>query len=171
MMIGFRIQGFDILPDIIGYLFFASAFNSLASSSTYFDTAKKYNIFMIILSIFSIYQVPAQSGEIYFGSLGILSIPVGITALILNLVVVYYLFMGLKDMAEKREQTELAKESDEKWNQYKILQIASLLSFALIFIPVLGIVYIIGLFVMSIIIAIKILGFLKRYKERFNTLV
>lgn len=170
IMLSFRIQGFDILPDIIGYLFFASGFIELTSSSTYFSIAAKYNIPMIILSIFSIYQTPVQGGGINLGPLGIFSIPIGLASFGLNLLVVYNLFMGIKDMAEKQEQFDLAKESNERWNQYKMLQIAVLFSYILIFLPPLAIVYIVVLFVIAIILAIVIIGFLKRCSENLNKL-
>ena len=169
-MLSFRIQGFDILPDIVGYLFFAAGFSNLVSSSNYFSIATKYNIPMIILSVFSVYQSPAQGGGINLGILGIFSIPIAIASFVLNLFVVYNLFMGIKDMAEKREQFDLVKESDEKWNQYKLLQIAVLCSFIFIFIPILGVLYIIAMLVISIIITIVILGFIKRCNESLSTL-
>lgn len=170
IMLSFRIQGFDILPNIVGYLFFAAGFSSLVSSSNYFSIAAKYNIPMIILSVFSIYQSPAQGGGIQLGILGIFSIPIAIASFVLNLLVIYNLFMGIKDMAEKGEQFDLANESDEKWNQFKMLQIAALCSFIFIFIPLLGVLYIIGILVISIIITIGILGFIKRCNERLSTL-
>lgn len=161
IMLGFRIQGVDILPDIVGYLFLASGFNDVISSSSYFSTAAKYNIPMTILSIFSIYQRPVQGTGIDLGPMGIFSIPIAIASFILSLLVMYNLFMGIKDIAEKQGQSDLANESDEKWNQYKMLQFAVLFSFILIFIPFLGLVYIIVLIVLSIILMIGILGFLK----------
>jgi hypothetical protein len=165
IMFGFRIQGFDILPDIVGYLFFASAFSDFTSSSTYFKEAAKYNIPMIILSVFSIYQRPAQGVGIHLGTFGIFSIAIAIAMFVLNLLVVYNIFMGIKDMAKKQEQSGLVIESEEKWNQYKLLQIAFLCSFILVFMPLLGIVYIFVMFVITIIIAVGILGFLKRCGE------
>ena len=162
IMLSFRIQGFDILPDIVGYLLFASAFRKLISSSTYFSTAAKYNIAMIILSALSIYQRPVQGGGIHLGMLGMFSIPIAIVAFVLNLLVVYNLFMGIKDMAEKGQEFDLMNESNEKWNQFKMLQIASLFSFVFIFIPLLGVIYIIGIFIATIIILIGVLGFLKK---------
>lgn len=170
IMLSFKIQGFDILPDIIGYLFFASGFRQLLLNSTYFSIAAKYNIPMIVLSLFSIYQSPVQGGGIQLGALGIFSIPIAIASFVLNLIVIYNLFMGIKDMAEKRELYDLVKESDEKWNQYKLLQIAVICSFILIFIPFLAIVYVIVIFIISIIITISILIFIKRCSESLSTL-
>ena len=168
IMFSFRIQGFDILPDIVGYLLFASAFSQLTSSSNLFSIAAKYNIPMIILSVFSIYQRPVQGGGVHLGMFGILSIPIAIAAFILNLLVAYNLFMGIKDMAEKRQEFDLVNESNEKWNQFKMLQIASLFSFIFILIPLLGVLYIIVIFIAAIIITIGILGFLKRCSEKLN---
>ncbi len=165
IMLSFRIQGFDILPDIVGYLLFASGFSQLISSSNYFNIAAKYNIPMIILSIFTIYQVPAQGGGIQLGLLGIFTIPIAIASFVLNLLVVYNLFMGIKDMAKKQEQSDFVIESQEKWNQYKILQIASICSFIAIFIPLIGVLYIIAILVISIVLTISILGFIKRCSE------
>ncbi|MGH4123861.1 MAG: hypothetical protein ACREV6_13120 [Clostridium sp.] len=102
--------------------------------------------------------------------MGIFGIPLAIASFVLNLLIVYNLFMGIKDMAEKREQSDLVKESDEKWNQYKLLQIAALCSFFFVFIPLLGVLYIIGILVASILIIIGIMGFIKRCSEILNTL-
>ncbi|MBC8062387.1 MAG: hypothetical protein H7Y18_17200 [Clostridiaceae bacterium] len=162
IMLSFRIQGFDILPDIVGYLFLASGFSTLISSSSYFSIAAKYNIPMIILSLFSIYQNPVQGPGIQLSPLLIFSITIAIASFVLNLLVIYNLFMGIKDMAEKQDQSDLMKESDERWKQYRLLQIAILFSLILIFIPVLALVYIIVLFILSIILTIGILRFLKK---------
>ncbi|MBU3143842.1 hypothetical protein [Clostridium sp. CF012] len=168
IMLSFRIQGFDILPNIVGYLFFASGFSQLISSSNYFNIAAKYNIPMIVLSIFTIYEAPAQSGGINLGLLGIFSIPIAIASFVLSLLVVYNLFMGIKDMAKNQEQSDLVLESEEKWNQYKLIQIAAVCSFIFIFIPLLGVLYIITILVISVIITIGILGFIKRCTERLS---
>lgn len=162
IMLNFRIQGFDLLPDIIGYLFFASGFKDLSSKSPYFITAARFNIPMIILSIFSIYQAPVQGGGIHFSSLGIIGIPIMIASFILDLLVVYNLFAGIKDMANKTAQADIEEEADSKWNIYLILKLASLLAFAVIFIPGLAIFYLIGLLAAAIIIAMHIAGFMKR---------
>jgi len=168
VMLSFRIQGFDIFPNIGGYLFFAPGLRQLISSSEYFNIAAKYNFPMIILSIFAIYQVPAQSGGFNLGLLGIFSIPIAIASFVLNLLVVYNLFMGIKDMAKKREQSDFVIESEEKWNQYMLLQIASVCSFIVIFIPIIGVLYIIAILVISIVLTISILGFIKRCNESLS---
>ncbi len=170
IMINFRIVGVDILPDIVGYIFLASGINELIPNSSFFNKAAKYNISMLILSIFSIYQIPAQGGGINLGVLGIFSIPIAIASFILNLLLVYSIFMGIRDMSENLEQYDLMEEAEKRWNQYKTLQIALLFSFIVIFIPLLSLVYIVVIFIAAIILTIKILGFLKRCSENLSIL-
>lgn len=169
IMLSFRIQGFDILPDVLGYIFLASGFSALSSSSDYFRSAAKFNIPMIFLSLLSIYQGTAQNGQVNFGPFGLLGIPIAIASFILNLLVFYNMFIGIQDMANKQELYPLAQEAEKRWNQYKWLQIAMILSFILFFIPPLAFIYLIVLVILAIILAIVILGFLKRCDQFLNT--
>lgn len=165
IMIDFKLQGFDVLPDIVGYILFAIGFGILAANSEYFSKASSFNIPMIIISVLSIYEKPAQGGGIQIGSFGAIGVLIGIASLVLNLLVIYNLFMGIKDMANQREQGDLYVEADKKWNQYLILQIAAFGAFVLIFIPVIAFVYIIALLIAAIIFTISIMGFIKRCGE------
>ncbi len=165
IMLGFRIQGFDILPDIVGFLFFASGFSNLSPHSDYFIKAAKYNIPMVILSIFSLYQDLSHGEGL---NLGLLGIPLSIISFVVCLLVVYYLFMGVKDMAIKKEQLDIALESNEKWNEYVILQIAVLLTFIMLFIPALAFIHIFLILIISIIFTIRITGFLKKCSQTLS---
>ena len=86
-------KAFDVLPDFVGYLLFASGFGILAANSMYFKKASKLNIPMIILSIFTIYERPKQEPGINIDLLGSI---VGIVSLILGLLIIYYLLQELK---------------------------------------------------------------------------
>lgn len=162
IMINFRIQGVDILPDIIGYVLFSISFSILAPQSIHFKKAMNFNIAMIILSIFSIYQQPAQGGGVQFGPFGFFGILISIASFILNLLVIYNLFMGIRDMAEEREQSDISLEANKRWDQYLLLQIAGILTFIVIFIPPLAVVYLIAMFIASIVLTVILMGFMKR---------
>lgn len=168
IMIGFRIQGFDIFPDIVGYILFAFGFSNLGSSSNYFIKAARYNIPMIVLSIFSIYQPTVQGGGIQPEPLGLVGILLSIASFILNLLVVYNLFKGINELEYSQGNTELALESDRKWSQYLMLQLAVLFSFIIIFIPFLAILYMIAMLIASIAVLIVIMGFIKRCMDSIN---
>lgn len=165
IMLSFRIQRIDILPDVIGYILFAIGFKELEEHSSYFAKAFKYNLPMLLLSVLSIYQVPAQEPGINFGPFGKFGILITAACFTLNLLIVYNLFMGIRDMAESRENIDIADRATEIWKHYRLFQIASLLVFAVIFIPALAIAFVFVLFVLSIALLIAILGFIKKSKE------
>lgn len=166
-MIDFKISGFDILPDIVGYVLFAMGFSILEQYSTYFSKAKYFNIPLLILSIFSIYEKPQQVSGIQIGSLGIFGIVIGIVSVILSLLAIYNLFLGIKEMAEKHGASAVYQLADRRWNQYIILQMLILLALMLIFIPLLAIAYIIFLLFISIAFTVLLMQFMK---ECGNTL-
>jgi hypothetical protein len=171
IMLSFRIQGVDILPDIVGYILFAIGFSSLSTRSDYFKTAGNYNIPMIILSLFSIYQAPAQAQNVASGGGILLSFLLGAATMILNLFIAYNLFMGIREMEKQRKQDALALEATQRWDQFKMLQIASMCAFIVMLIPGINLIYLIILIVASIVILIRILGFLSRCDEDMNKIV
>ncbi len=99
----------------------------LAENSIYFVKARNYNITMIFLSLFSIYQQPGQGSGIQLGLLGLFSIPIAILLMVLSTLVVYNPFMGVKEMAKSREQIDIYTEANTRWKQFLCWQWHSLL--------------------------------------------
>jgi len=167
VLIDFRLQGIDIFPDIIGFIFFANGIKLLMEQSPFFNKALPYNYFMVVLSIFSIYDAPINGGgvNIQLGSLGPFAILIGIASFILTLLAVYNIFMGIKDMGQKKENSYISEEASNRWSQFLYLQIAGMFSFILIFIPIFAIIYIIALIIINIIYAINVLEFMKKCQE------
>lgn len=159
VMLDFKIQGFDILPDIVGYAFFAFGFSALLLKSLHFKTAKDLNVVMLILSIFSIYEPSVQDGT---NPLGLLGIIIGIASAVLNLLIVYNLFMGIKDMAREQGRIYIVEEAGKRWNQYLIIAVSGICSFVFIFALPLFALFVFALFIFSIIVAIAIMNFMKR---------
>ncbi|GAE05899.1 hypothetical protein [Paenibacillus sp. JCM 10914] len=108
ILFNFRIQGVDILPDIIGYILFAMGFQALAGYSEHFAKGKIFNLVLVFLSVFTIYQQPNQGEETQINPIGII---MGVVTLVLLLVVVYRLLMGIKDMASSRNRSDIMKEA------------------------------------------------------------
>jgi hypothetical protein len=168
VLIDFRFNGFDILPDIIGYAFFAAAFHVLADRNFHFSKARSYNIIMLILSVFSIYERPAQNTEglnIQVDPLGFL---IGIASLIFSLLVLYHLFMGIKHMADEVEESSISAEAEQRWKQLLYLQIAGFGTILLIFVPPVAIVTLIILLVISIALTVNCMKFMTRCGEFFT---
>jgi hypothetical protein len=162
VMIDFRFQGVDILPDIIGYFFFAAGLAALASANSCFEKAKSLNTFMIVLSILEIYEKPVQVSGINFGVFGPIGFIIGIAATILNLYVIYNLFMGIRNLAREQDKMLISEEAERRWTQYLMLQLSSLFIIILVVIPPLAVIALIALFIFLIILTVIILGFMKR---------
>ncbi len=161
ILINFRIMGVDILPDFIGYSLFFMALGELEENNYRFSTAKNLSILMIITSLFTIYEVQSQRGifSTPFGGFGIL---ISIAAFIIMMILIYNLFMGIRDLAMQRNMNEIACEAEERWRGYMWLQMAIFIAFILIFIPFIGLLYVIGLFIAAIVIAVQIMKFMNK---------
>lgn len=165
IMINFRIIGFDILPDPIGYVLFFLGFKELSSKSNYFIKGRNFSIIMAIVSIFNIYQTPPNSNGAGFIKLGALEkfvIPIGIIALIIGMYIVYNLFMGVKEMCQQQENTLLYDEAGELWTKYMYLTIGAIFLGLLILMPLIAIPFAIVLLIASIMLAVKIMKFIKK---------
>lgn len=159
IMFDFRIQGFDIMPNVIGFILFALGFNALASHSNYFAKGKIFNLIMIFISLFTIYQKPNPNEGVNWSPLGAVT---GLVSLVLLLVVVYHLLMGIKDMASRVNRIDLVEEAGRKWSQFLAFQIATVLLFVMIFIPPLFIVMVISMFIVSIILMVSLMRLMRR---------
>lgn len=161
-MLDFRINGFDILPDILGHIFFAIGISALQAESEHFKQAGKFNLLMILFSLFSFYEPPQEPG-FHVNLFGLL---ISIAAIIVTWFLVYHLFMGISDMAIHAGQADLAAEAERRWEQYRLLLIATVVTFCLIMIPSLAAIAVLGLLFAHIILLIGILSFLKQCNER-----
>ncbi len=77
--------------------------------------------------------------------------------------------MGMKEMLNNHDKHMLAEEADDRWNQYKALTIASILAFIVIFIPVINILYVLGLFIFGIVFLVKTMQYFSSCKDSFIT--
>jgi hypothetical protein len=168
ILIDFRIQGVDILPDLVGFIFFAAGFSILASGSHYFGKAQQFNIPMAVLSIFQIYERPVHDGGIQPVSITPFGILIGLAAIVLTLLVVYNLFMGIKEMAEQNGRMDLSDEAGHRWNQFLLLHVALLIALFLMFIPPLAFIAFMAMLIAFIVWTIVILGFLRRCEASFQ---
>ncbi|OWZ84373.1 hypothetical protein [Natranaerobius trueperi] len=153
----FRINGVTLLPDIIGYILFAVALSSLASHSKYWDKAKNFNLPMIFVSLFTIYE-PQNHG----GGLNVQFNLIELLAIILSLFVVYHIFMGIKEVGDSKEQYEISEEAQQKWYYFLGVKIASLVGFVFLVVPSIAVVYVIAVLIANITITLLIMGFISK---------
>lgn len=171
VMFSFRIQKFDIVPDIIGYILIYQGLSILENEEDEFKQSKKFAFPMIFLSIFSIYdfQAPVNSGFGFSpgGWMVVILFLLSILIFIVDLQMIYHLFMGIKNLAIEGGLPEIEDEAQKRWNNYKALIIAALVSIFLIFVPFLALIWLIGVLIATIVIMIKIMQFMKKCGEEF----
>lgn len=166
VMISFKLNNFDILPDFIGYLLFALAFKSLEEKSSYFKAAFNLNIPLLVMSAFGIFM---PSGSITNNNLGnyiFILLPYSMIMIFLQLTMMYNFFMGLKTISDSASEIELSSTVMEKWKQYKILQILNIGAYFTIFLVPVFIALVLITFVFTIVLLIGILNTLKLFSEK-----
>ncbi|GKU24909.1 hypothetical protein CFB3_31140 [Clostridium folliculivorans] len=71
-------------------------------------------------------------------------------------------------MASQKGNSSLKIEAGEKWNQYLFLQIGFALTFIFIFVPLLGLVYFVIIFIAEIVVAIRTMMFMSKCSYDLN---
>ncbi len=157
----FRIQGFDLLPNFVGYLFFYAGLQDLINKESYFATAKKFTIPLAVLSFFQFYQ-PQNHPGILFQSFNGFGILISIAVTILDLLMMYYVTTGIAELAHNHGQYGLAQTAKKRWQLYAFTLFAGIFTmlFTLI-VPPLAIVLIIGLFILTIVVLILMMLLMK----------
>lgn len=119
----FRIGGVDILPDIIGYLFFYQGLLMLKDNNTFFNNASKYAFPMIFISILNIYQFSIPIEQFDISSYSVFLLIFGLFTTVISIMMVYNICYGI--VAESREANKYEFESKSiiAWKLYLITTI------------------------------------------------
>lgn len=161
-----RINGFDIMPNFLGYGMILLGINILSEYSEFFRRAKALAIALVAISI-------PSALEIRYNSLGDMDnilyvfMALGILILFLDLKLVEQLFQGIADIARAREMIELEEEGLEAWQRYKKIKIGVFIAlYSGVLLPVFFIVLIIPIIGASIYLLVKTLQFFTKVKEK-----
>jgi len=161
----FRINGFDILPDIIAYILFYRGLTMLSNRNENFDKGKVLAIPLIFLSILDIFQVNIPISEIGNISFGVGWIVIGLVHTIINLMMIYRICMGIAEEARVINDNDLELKAINRWKTYLMISFAIYLS---IIIPsLIGVLFII-IFIISIINYLLMLGLMSMASNRLE---
>lgn len=161
----FRINGFDILPDIIAYIFIYQGLKILSERNINFEKAKNLALPLIFLSILDIYQNTIPVDQLGRSSYGGLTIFIGIIMIIVNLMMIYRICIGIKEEAYKVNDSELALKSLKRWNLYLGVNITFLIAMLL---PFLLPLLFIPMFIASIVSYVLMLNLMKLSQTRIG---
>ncbi|MWV43429.1 hypothetical protein GRF59_07260 [Paenibacillus sp. HJL G12] len=113
-LIDIRINGFDVLPDVIGYVLFFLGFVKLENRfrSQHFHKAKNMSVGMIVLSMMSLVLswTSPQAWAFYFLFITMLTI--------LKLYIVFHLCYGISDLAGRRGLHEFQNKAIQRWRWF-----------------------------------------------------
>ena len=133
VMLSFRINRFDILPDVVGYILIFLGTGALAMHNDRFRAAKNASIPLMVLAgidfIASLGGTSPQRGGIdvpLSNAIG-LAVILGIATLVLSLLMAYNVCMGIADMAGERGLTDLQREARSRWYLYLAVTIGGFL--------------------------------------------
>ncbi len=151
----FRLGGFDILPDIIGFILIFIALNAMKEQNGHYRRSSVLALPLIFISIFDIYQNPSAEASLF----GIL---IGLMVGVLSIVMVYGICMGIMEEAAKTGDADLGHKAMSRW---KIYLVANIIVLAAIIIPVLGAVLFIPALILGIISYVLMLMLMKNAED------
>ncbi|MDO9100569.1 MAG: hypothetical protein Q7V53_07570 [Caldisericota bacterium] len=129
-MFDVRLQGFDILPDVIGYVLMFRGLTLLAPSNRYFKQAASLAPLVAAFSLLDVWQpIPQGGGLLTVGGLslrtplGLALTLAGMALFVLNLILVSRICLGIAEMAEGQGQKDLAEAATSRWGEYKSMHI------------------------------------------------
>jgi hypothetical protein len=157
LLISFRVQGIDILPDFIGYILFIVGFTHLQDYNHHFSISKNLSIALFFLSLFNVYEPETTSSG--FGLLSIINLAYSI----LSIVLIYQLCKGISAIALDHDDTQLANTAMLRWRLYIWGAIATFLIFFLVFVsPIIATILLIASSIYMIVIYCLLMGLTKQ---------
>lgn len=127
VLLDFRIQNFDILPDFIGYWMIYQGLQALASYNYNFGKAKMYAAPLLVLSITDFFQWQIAIKDLQFSLPAIGFILLFTLITVLNLFMIYYVCKGISEMSLEKNLIELSKRAKHRWQLYLYLNIGLLI--------------------------------------------
>ena len=117
LLISIRLQGIDILPDIIGYIIMAAALAKLECQHKLFGRAKVCSFILMPFSLLSLHKGSYNSVEFSLSSTSIIILAVSLLMWIVDLVMAYYIFQAIIYLAEE-QRSILAQSADFRCKVY-----------------------------------------------------
>lgn len=159
-----RLNGFDLLPDFIGYILFYNGLGKLLDRHPDFAAARKPVIALIILSLPSLIEFRAEDFAITPTFLFFMA--VGLVTVILDLYMVYHICRGIAGLAEGRGATLLQAKANTRWTLYLVLAIIVQVLMLSLAVSPLAALLVIPLFVFSIVVLILMMALMAESEKQ-----
>lgn len=164
VLIDIRINGFDLLIDLVGYLLVVIGLGELARRNPMFGRARPFAFVLMMLSVFEFFtvqRIDETTPDVgLFGSTA-LAVVFSIALLVINLLLVFYICRGIAEMAGAG--SDLAERAKMRWQFFLWAQVGAEALIAIAFVSTEALI---GLalvaIVANLIAAILICGLLLR---------
>jgi hypothetical protein len=103
ILLDFRVNGLDILPDFVGYFLIIAGLAGLSAESVWFGKAKPFAWISLLLSLSDIYQVTYPVGSVPTW-IWLYSLTVGAAVLFLQAALQYCILRGLREAAAQCQE-------------------------------------------------------------------
>lgn len=162
VFVDIRLNNFDILPDLIGFIIAYTGFSQLSSFHPHFEKAKYASIPLLLFSILDLFQVQAQV-EFSTAHPSSISLPIvflSIVSTLLYLYMVFHLCKGIGYIGRLIGVLELEQKAQKRWTYFLWI---TLIMFAVPILALLGAVFsdilllVIPLIIIGLIVYILIL--------------
>ena len=151
--INIRIQGFDIVPDVIGYIMIAVGMARIEHYDDHFRMVKNLSYLLAVLALINIYQAPVQNtvdqmdmmetatnsvnfSAGLFGQITWLATAMMIAAMAITVYFAYSLCMGLKNLLNQVGDVTLAGVCEDRWKLILGAEVGLLVSITLVLLAV-----------------------------------
>ncbi|MFZ2413638.1 MAG: hypothetical protein WAW16_05400 [Candidatus Cryosericum sp.] len=126
-----RIRGFDILPDVLGYLLITAGLRRLSHLNEHFARAARLAPIAALISLADIYE-PAKigagvltlTGPSFRTPIGAVLTIAGIVLIAVNLLMTHQLIAGIAQLASKQKEDDVVERTTTLWPEYMGLHIA-----------------------------------------------
>jgi len=161
VVLDFRIDDFDLLPDFIGFAIIASGLGLLVPLSLRFHTARIMAMFLVVFSLATLIRFTGGTGSgTPFGGWFYFQLIVDV----IDITMIWQLCSGIIDLARERDLEDLALRANTRRALYVGLQ---LMSYALILVAMdsppgdLGVLAI-GLLIFAVVVVYLLMGLMLR---------
>ena len=152
--INIRIHGFDIFPDVVGYIMVIVGLGKIEKHEGKFNSAKKMAYVLAAISLINIYQAPTTTWETWgtestslmqssssainfsagiFGAVPWLAALLMIAGMLANIYFAYFMCLGMKNLLIKVGDHTLAGICDDRWKLILAAEIGLLVSMLTVF--------------------------------------
>lgn len=146
-VVNIRIQGFDIVPDVVGYIMVIIGLGRIEIYEERFSAAKKMAYVLAALSLVNIVQIPANNMQSepaagvfqtsadsinfsagIFGGIAWLATVMMIAGMLATLYFFYQMCMGMKNLLTRVGDDTMARICDDRWKLIMASEIGLLVS-------------------------------------------